>query len=177
MQPTSAILPGVDASTRRFADQNCSVARTLGIVGERWTLLVLREAFLGVRRFDRMQADLSIARNILADRLQSLVETGILERRRYQDHPPRSEYRLTQKGLDLYPILVSLMRWGDQYESAGGPPVVLTHRACGHAMTPVLACPHCGDEITARDVTFAPGPGSAPGTHPDVVAAASFRPA
>src|SRR5207253_8531836 len=100
--------------TRRFADQNCSIARTLEAVGERWTLLVLREAFLGVRRFDRMQSELSIARNILADRLQTLVETGILERRPYQDHPPRFEYRLTQKGLDLYPILVSLMRWGDR---------------------------------------------------------------
>lgn len=136
---------------------------------------MLREAFLGVRRFGRMQSELSIARNILADRLQTLVETGILERRPYQDHPPRFEYRLTQKGLDLYPILVSLMRWGDRYESEHGPPVVLTHRACGQEMSPVLACPHCGEEVTARDVTFAPGPGSSPGTHPDVVAAAAGR--
>ena len=155
---------------RRFADQNCSIARTLEIVGERWTFLVLREAFLGVRRFDQMQADLSIARNILADRLQTLVAAGILERRRYQDHPPRSEYRLTLMGLDLYPIVISLMRWGDRYQTEHGPPVVLTHRACGREMTPVMACPHCSEEVTARDVTFAPGPGAVPETHPAVVA-------
>src|SRR5439155_25612808 len=103
--------------TRRFADQNCSIARTLEIVGERWTFLVLREAFLGVRRFDQMQADLSIARYILDDRLQTLVAAGFLERRRYQDHPPRLEYRLTLMGLALFPIVIYLMTCGVRYLS------------------------------------------------------------
>src|SRR6266498_1598794 len=98
-----------------FTNENCSVARTLEIVGERWTLLVLREAFLGVRRFERMQHDLGIARNILADRLQKLVGQGILERRSYTERPPRFEYRLTQKGIDLYPAIIALMEWGDRY--------------------------------------------------------------
>ena len=111
---------------------NCSVAGTLEIVGERWSLLILREAFLGVRRFEQMQRNLGIARNILAARLQTLVGHGILERRRYQERPDRYEYRLTQKGLDLYPALVSIMQWGDRYLNDDCAPVTLIHKACGH---------------------------------------------
>lgn len=138
---------------KRFEDHNCSVARTLGVVGERWTLLILREAFYGVRRFDQMRSNLGIARNILSDRLRRLVEAGILVRWPYQEHPERFEYRLTQKGHDLYPALIALMRWGDKYMVDGdGPPLVLVHKDCGHETFPVLACSACGEPITARDV-------------------------
>lgn len=139
----------------------CSVAQTIEIVGERWSLLVLREAFFGVRRFDQFQRNLGIARNILAARLQTLVGHGILERRLYQERPERYEYRLTQKGLDLYPALVSLMRWGDEYVHAEpGPPVVLVHKACGHEAAPQFTCSHCGEPIGARDIRAEVGPGA-----------------
>jgi len=138
---------------RSLEDENCSIARTLEVVGEWWTLLILREAFRGVRRFDEMQAGLGIARNILTARLHTLVAHGILERRRYQERPERFEYRLTQKGLDLYPVLVSLMRWGDRYTAGEeGPPVALIHKSCGHDAGPVLTCAYCGEPISPRDV-------------------------
>jgi DNA-binding HxlR family transcriptional regulator len=148
--------------TRAYELDTCSVAGTLDIVGERWTLLVLREAFMGVRRFEQMQRDLGIARNILAARLQTLVGHGILERRRYSERPPRYEYRLTQKGLDLYPALVSIMQWGDRYVAGkGGPPLVLRHKACGQHTEPHLACSECGEPLGARDVVAEAGPGAA----------------
>src|SRR5512140_1885367 len=103
-----------------FADMNCSVARTLEVIGEWWSMLVVREAFNGVRRFDDFQARLGIARNVLATRLQSLVEHGILDRRLYQERPERYEYRLTEKGRELYPVLISMMRWGDRWECPEG---------------------------------------------------------
>jgi DNA-binding HxlR family transcriptional regulator len=138
---------------------HCSVAKTLEVVGERWSFLILREAFLGVRRFDRMQSDLGIARNILSDRLAKLVDHGILERRKYQDRPARFEYRLTEKGIDLYPVVVTMMSWGDKHLAKSGPPVTLTHNGCGHETHPILACDHCGEEIHARNVTPKMGPG------------------
>ena len=143
-----------------FDTANCSVGRTLDAIGDRWTLLVLREAFYGVRRFEQMQGNLGIARNILAARLQKLVENGILERRRYQERPERFEYRLTSKGLDLYPPLVTLMQWGDAYMAdEAGPPVTLVHRTCGHDADPELTCAHCGDALDAREVRVEAGPG------------------
>jgi DNA-binding HxlR family transcriptional regulator len=141
-----------EAKRNAVADQNCSVARTIAVIGDTWTLLVIREAFFRVRRFDQMQRNLGIARNVLADRLQSLVGHGILERVQYQDRPPRYEYKLTQKGLDLYPTLVSLMQWGDKYASEAGAPVELVHRDCGHVTHPVLSCSHCGEELEPRRV-------------------------
>jgi len=141
-------------------DQPCSVARTVAVLGERWTLVILREAFQGRRRFEDMQRDLGIARNILADRLSRLVDEGILERRPYQERPPRYEYRLTQKGRDLYPVLVSLMQWGDRYTAgAAGPPVLLVHKSCGHETHPQLVCSHCGKAIDPREMRAEPGPG------------------
>ncbi|HEV7679642.1 MAG TPA: helix-turn-helix domain-containing protein [Candidatus Dormibacteraeota bacterium] len=138
-----------------FAGMHCSVARTLDVVGEWWSLLVLRDAFTGVRRFEDFQRSLGIARNILTDRLQTLVEYGVLERRRYQERPERFEYRLTEKGLDLYPVVVSLMRWGDRWAAdETGPPVILTHKACGHEVMPELACPDCGEAVHARAMRF-----------------------
>ncbi len=145
-----------------FADMNCSVARTLEVIGEWWSMLVVREAFNGVRRFDDFQARLGIARNVLATRLQSLVEHGILDRRLYQDRPERYEYRLTEKGRDLYPVLISMMRWGDRWECPeGGPPVRLTHEKCGHDPDPALVCSHCGEQLVPREVR-AEGLGAAP---------------
>ena len=106
---------------RTYEGQDCSIARTLEVVGERWTLLIMRDAFLGVRRFDDIQRDLGIARNVLRDRLARLVEEGLLERRPYQERPPRSEYRLTAKGRDLWPVLHALLRYGDRWYAPDGP--------------------------------------------------------
>jgi DNA-binding HxlR family transcriptional regulator len=142
-------------------DQPCSIARTVAVLGERWTLVILREAFQGRRRFEDMQRDLGIARNILADRLHTLVEEGILERRPYQERPPRYEYRLTDKGRDLYPVMVSLMQWGDRYTSGeAGPPVRLVHSRCGHEADPSYVCSHCGEALEAREVRAQAGPGA-----------------
>jgi len=146
-----------------FADMSCSVARALEVTGEWWTYLVLRDLFQGVRRFDDLQKRSGIARNILSDRLRTLVDHGVLERRRYQERPERFEYRLTEKGIDLYPVLVALMRWGDRWSADGaGPPVVLTHKGCGHDVMPQLACPQCGEAVGARDMTWRPHPTAIP---------------
>ncbi len=137
----------------------CSVARALSIVGDRWTLLILRDAFLRTRRFEDFQASLRLTRHRLADRLKKLVDAGVLERVRYQDRPPRYEYRLTEKGRDLYPVIVSLVRWGDRWMAgADGPPIELIHRSCGHQITPTLTCPDCGQAISARDMQPQLGP-------------------
>jgi DNA-binding HxlR family transcriptional regulator len=142
-----------------IGDQTCSIARTLSVIGDRWTLLVLREAFLRTRRFEEFQARLGATRHVLADRLQKLVEHGIFERIRYQERPPRFEYKLTEKGRDLYPVIVSLLGWGDRWMAdEAGAPIELVHRSCGHQMVPVPSCPHCGQQVTARDVAPRPGP-------------------
>ncbi|MFN8643966.1 MAG: helix-turn-helix domain-containing protein [Candidatus Binatia bacterium] len=134
----------------------CSVARTLSVIGDRWTLLVLRDAFLRTRRFEDFQRQLGITRHLLAGRLRKLVAAGILERIRYQEKPARYEYKLTEKGRDLYPVIVALLRWGDRWMSdESGPPLTLVHKSCGHTMHPTLVCPDCGEPIGARDV--APG--------------------
>jgi len=144
-----------------LAHENCSIARTLAVLGERWTLLVLRQSFLGVKRFDDFQTGMGVARNTLTDRLNRLVAEGVLERRLYQEHPPRHEYRLTEKGRDLYPVLVTLMQWGDRYNAPpAGPPVVLEHRSCGHETDPRLTCSHCGEVIDPREMRPLPGPGA-----------------
>jgi DNA-binding HxlR family transcriptional regulator len=143
-----------------FAGMNCSVAGALEILGEWWTMLIVRDAFMGVRRFEDFQRRLGIARNVLTTRLQKLVGAGILERRRYQERPTRFEYRLTDKGLELYPILVSLMQWGDRWAEGGsGPPVVLVHRICGHPSEPHLVCDHCGEPADPRQMQPVAGPG------------------
>ncbi len=147
---------------------NCSVARSLEILGEWWTLAILRDAFFGVRRFDDLIADLGISRGVLADRLTTLVDHEILERHRYQERPDRYEYRLTDKGRDLFDVVVALMGWGDRWLSAeaGGPPVVLRHRTCGHDIAGPRRCGHCGKPVDARDVAIVAGPGSKPGDRP-----------
>ncbi|HYA36297.1 MAG TPA: helix-turn-helix domain-containing protein [Candidatus Binataceae bacterium] len=134
-------------------ETRCSIARALSVVGERWTMLVLREAFLGRKRFEDFHRRTGIARNILSARLHALVENGILTRE--TDTPPDGhvEYHLTPKGFDLYPVLVSLLRWGDTWMACeAGPPVRLKHRRCEHYATPKLVCSHCGEPIEARGV-------------------------
>jgi DNA-binding HxlR family transcriptional regulator len=146
---------------RTYEEQNCSIARALEVLGDRWTLLVIRDAFLGVRRFDDFQRDLGVARNVLSDRLQRLVDEGLLERRRYQERPERFEYRLSQKGIDLWPAIVTLMKWGDRYYAPPeGPPRVVRHRGCGGEVSDRLTCSVCGKPLTARDVVSEPGPGA-----------------
>jgi DNA-binding HxlR family transcriptional regulator len=137
---------------------NCSVAQCLDAVGEWWTFLIVRDAFMGVRRFDDFQARLGISRNILAQRLNRLVETGVFKRVPYQDHPPRSEYRLTDKGRDLWHVVTAMRQWGDRWEAPGGPPLKLKHKACGHVVQAVAVCSHCGEPLDARGVTALRGP-------------------
>ncbi len=129
----------------------CSIARTLDIVGEKWALLAVREVFLGNRRFDEMVRRTGAPRDTLAARLRTLVGTGILERKQYSEHPARYEYRLTDAGRDLYPVIAALMRWGDEHLAGDdGPPLVLEHR-CGHRLMAQLVCQACGEPVKARD--------------------------
>jgi DNA-binding HxlR family transcriptional regulator len=143
-----------------YTGQNCSVARTLELIGERWTILVVREAFLGTRRFDDFQRRLGIARNVLQTRLERLVEAGIFKRVQYQERPPRHEYRLTRKGVDLWPTIVALLNWGDRYAAPDGPPVVLEHVGCGGGLDDRRRCLRCGADLEAWEVTARPGPGA-----------------
>jgi DNA-binding HxlR family transcriptional regulator len=146
-----------DLSHRFYGE---SVARTLEVVGERWTLLILREAFFGVRRFGQLARNLHIPRPTLSSRLRALVENRLLEKVPYARDPDRHEYRLTDSGRDLFSAIVVLMQWGDEHlPNPDGPPIVLRHQLCGHIAEPVLVCAHCGQEITARNVTPEPGPG------------------
>src|SRR5271154_5624543 len=140
-------------ATITSAPRTCSVARTLEVVGEKWALLAIREVFLGCRRFEEMVQNTGAPRDTLAARLKTLVSHGILERRRYNEHPPRDEYILTQAGRDLYPVILSLMQWGDRHLPLdSGPPMVLDHK-CGHRLEPRFDCAHCGERIEPRDVT------------------------
>jgi DNA-binding HxlR family transcriptional regulator len=142
---------------------NCNIAAALSIVGEKWTFLVLREAFNGIRRFDDMQRRTGAPRQVLSERLTRLVGEGILRKVPYREEGqrPRSEYRLTEKGIDLFPVLVSLLAWGDKHAAwPGGPAVVLTHRDCGAGVHLELACDDGHVLDSARDVTPRPGPGA-----------------
>jgi DNA-binding HxlR family transcriptional regulator len=144
---------------RTYDSQDCSVARTLEVMGDRWTMLVIRDAFLGVRRFDDFQRSMGVARNVLADRLARLVDEGVLERRRYQERPERFEYRLTEKGIDLWPVMVSLMKWGDRHAAPNGPPTVVLHRGCGGQVNARFICVKCGEPVDARSAEARPGAG------------------
>jgi len=137
---------------RDYAGQNCSVARTLEIVGERWSLLIIRDVFRGLRRFDQLQESLGIATNVLSSRLDRLVQTGILERVPYQEKPVRHEYRLTERGLELRTPLIALMHWGDRYLAPDGPPVVTEHATCGAPIVAELVCSGCGKPVTLGEL-------------------------
>lgn len=145
---------------RDYTSQNCSIARALEVVGERWTLLILRDAFLGVRRFDGFARKLGVAPNVLSRRLEGLVEAGVLERRRYQERPPRDEYLLTAAGVDLFPVIASLLSWGDRHAAPEGPPVLLRHRECGGALGYAAVCARCGAAVGPAEAEWWWGPGS-----------------
>lgn len=139
----------------------CSVARTVSVIGDRWTLLILRDCFLRIRRFDDFQARLGITRHILADRLRKLVKEGVLAKVQYEARPKRFEYRLTKKGLDLHPVLMSLVHWGDVHMTTKkGRPLLHEHTACGHHFDPVMTCSECGEAVDVRAVRVRPGPGA-----------------
>ena len=148
---------------KSFADMHCSVAQCLEVVGEWWSMLIVRDAFLGVRRFDQFQERLGISRNILQQRLGRLVEAGVFERVAYSEHPPRYEYRLTRKGRDLWPVLTAMRQWGDKYAAPQGPPLRIIHTACNHVADAVMACSACGEKISHRDVRAVSGPGDRDG--------------
>lgn len=140
--------------------QICSMARGLAIFGDRWTLLIIRDAFRRVKRFSDFQKSLGITKHRLSDRLNRLVDAGILKKVAYDQTGKRFEYRLTEKGLDLYPILMSVVQWGDKWESdEDGAPVVYTHKPCGHRMNAKYVCDCCGEEIRATDIEPHAGPG------------------
>ena len=142
-------------------NEACSVARTVAVIGDRWTLMILRDCFLGVRRFEAFQERLGISRTIIADRLKRLTDEGVLRREAYQARPVRYEYRLTPKGLELHPVLMSIVGWGDRhYAGDAGPPVLNRHKACGCDFHAVLACSECGEPVGPRDVQSRPGPGA-----------------
>jgi len=153
------------AGRENYSAQNCSVKRALDVVGEKWTLLVLREAFYGARRFEEFQAHVGCARNLLSERLNTLVEGGVLQRLPYREpgQRERHEYHLTDKGLDLLPAVIALMQWGDRWEAdPDGPPVEIVHRDCGQPVELVLRCGHDDLTLTARDTKPRPGPGARP---------------
>lgn len=139
--------------------QVCSVARTLSVVGERWTMLILRDAFFGTRRFEQFQHNLGITRHRLSERLAKLVDQGVLVKVPYHERPVRYEYRLTRKGLGLYPVLMSLACWGDEWMDAGeGAPLEWVHQTCGAITTPVLTCSECGEALRPEEVRPRLGP-------------------
>jgi DNA-binding HxlR family transcriptional regulator len=144
-----------------FAKQNCSIAKPLSILGERWTILILREVALGNRRFDGIQEELGVATNVLSSRLATLVDEGIFAKSPYSDHPERFEYRLTEKGAELQPVLLAFLRWGDKYTAGkAGPPLETVHAECDHVFQMVPTCSHCGEEIKPAALRARPGPGA-----------------
>ncbi|MFC8225201.1 winged helix-turn-helix transcriptional regulator [Streptomyces sp. NPDC057287] len=150
-----------------LSDVACSIARATDLFGDAWTALIMRDVLLGIRRFGELAEDLGLSRKVLAARLARLVEEDVLTRVQYQDVPPREEYVATQKGRELYPVLLTLMAWGDKwYAGPAGPPARILHDACGHLATPVVACDACQEPLTVADTTQLPGPGgrAGPGT-------------
>lgn len=136
-----------------YQGQTCSIAGCLELIGERWTLLIIRDVFRGKRRFDEIQASLGVARNVLSARLQRLIDEGILERRAYSERPPRYEYFLTEKGLDLWPVLIAMLGWGDRHLfGSEGPPMTVVHKGeCGGAVSDRGICERCGKQLGARE--------------------------
>ncbi|MGK5739944.1 winged helix-turn-helix transcriptional regulator [Micromonospora sp. URMC 103] len=145
---------------KSYEGQNCSLAKALELVGERWTLLIVRDAFYGVRRYGDFLTHLDIPRAVLADRLATLVDAGILERRRYQDSPPRDEYLLTDRGSQLWSVIYPLMSWSERHFAVGEPLRTFRHAACGTELDPAGRCPTCGHvDVPPGDVEVSAGPG------------------
>ena len=138
----------------------CSIQQTLDVIGDRWMLLILRNLFRGARRFGQLETDLGIAKNLLASRLAKLVDAEIIARVPYQERPVRHEYLLTQKGRDLSPSLVAMMRWGDRWYNEGEAPTLLVHSECGTPLDQVTRCPNCNDALDPAEIRSRPGPGS-----------------
>ena len=147
---------------RDYATQNCSIARSLEVLGDRWTLLVVRCALVGVTRFDEFGGRLQIADNVLSDRLARLTQEGILDRRQYQAHPPRHEYVITDKGRELWSVITALVDWGDRYYAPDGPPRVLIHDQCGGQVVQHLTCAACDASLRPADISTRPGRGRGP---------------
>ncbi|MCH1513486.1 MAG: helix-turn-helix transcriptional regulator [Acidimicrobiales bacterium] len=142
-----------------MTDRNfsCSIDSTLTVIGDRWTLLILRDLFRGVRRFEQLRRDLGIAKNILSDRLQKLHDSGIVLQRPYQTNPIRHEYHLSEKGIDLSPSLIALMHWGDRWYADGRPPTILTHATCDTPLTQSTHCVSCNIDVKPTDISSRPG--------------------
>lgn len=150
-----------------FADITCSIARTLDAAGEWWSPLILRDVHLGITRFDELRRDLGISRKVLSERLERLVEQGVLARRAYSEHPPRHDYLLTKKGRELVDVLLAMVAWGDRWTAgSAGPPVLLRHQRCGELTHAEISCASCGEPLHADEVIVEPGPGGSarPGT-------------
>jgi DNA-binding HxlR family transcriptional regulator len=144
-----------------LSEENCSMARTISVIGDRWTFMILRDCFLRVRRFEDFQERLGITRPILANRLKKLVDEFVLVKVPYQQRPRRDEYRLTQKGLDLFPILMAIVHWGDVHMTdKKGRPLLHTHNVCGKDFDPVMVCSECREPLSPRQVHVHPGPGA-----------------
>lgn len=146
----------------QFSGMACSIARTLDVIGEPWSPLILRDVWVGMGRFEQIQSDLGISRKVLAGRLKWLVEQGVLERVAYHERPVRHEYRLTAKGVELCELLMVMVRWGDRWTAGeAGPPVLYRHHACGQISQMVPCCSACGKPMHAGDIDIEPGPGAA----------------
>ncbi len=145
---------------RDLKDESCSMARTLSVIGDRWTLMILRDCFVGLRRFEQFETSLGITRHVLADRLKKLVDEGVLKKVPYGEAPVREEYRLTERGFDLYPVMLSIVQWGDRHMAdERGAPIVRRHAKCGHIVHGKMVCADCGEDLDARDMSVEVGPG------------------
>jgi DNA-binding HxlR family transcriptional regulator len=145
----------------RFGDMACSIARTMDVIGEPWSPLILRNIYVGITRFEQIQQGLGISRKVLAERLRWLVENGVLERQEYSSRPPRHEHTLTTKGLELCDLLLVMVRWGDRWTAGeAGPPVLYRHHACGEISHVELHCSVCDQPMHATDIDVLPGPGA-----------------
>ena len=145
---------------RDLKDEPCSVARTLSVIGDRWTLMILRDCFVGLRRFEHFEASLGITRHVLADRLKKLVDEGVLKKVPYGEAPVREEYRLTERGFDLYPVVLSIVQWGDKHMAdERGAPIVRRHEKCGNIVQGKMVCSDCGEELDAREIAVEVGQG------------------
>jgi DNA-binding HxlR family transcriptional regulator len=148
---------------RTYENENCSAARALEVVGERWSLLIVRDAmFRGTTKFSEFQRNLGLAPNILASRLDAFVQVGLMQARRYSEHPDHREYVLTRKGLDLQPVIIALTAWGDRWAAPEGPPIVYTHKGCGGRIYQRLGCSTCDAVPKPGEIKVRLGPGSKP---------------